>query len=62
LDRGDLADKLAMSERVARTWPANAVVVRRAVFLAFDGKAESTCAARARPANLSQRATTRFRS
>jgi len=40
LDRSDLADKLAMSERVARYWPANTVVARRAVFLAFDGKAE----------------------
>jgi len=40
LDRGGLAAKLAMSERVARYWPANAVVVRRAVFLALDGKAE----------------------
>jgi O-antigen ligase len=40
LDRNKLADKLAMSERVARYWPAHAVVTRRAVFLAFDGKAE----------------------
>lgn len=40
LDRNQLADKLAMSERVARYWPANAVVVRRAVFLALDGQAE----------------------
>lgn len=40
LDRGNLADKLAMSERVARFWPANAVVVRRAVFLALDDKLE----------------------
>ena len=38
LDRSDLADKLAISERVARTWPANAVVVRHAVFLAFADK------------------------
>ena len=38
LDRSDLADKLAISERVARTWPANAVVVRHAVFLAFAEK------------------------
>jgi O-antigen ligase len=36
LDRDNLADKLAMSERVARFWPANAVVVRRAVFFALD--------------------------
>jgi hypothetical protein len=48
LDRRDLADKLAMSERVARTWPANAVVVRRAVFLAFDGKTERAHALLAR--------------
>ena len=40
LDRSELADKLAMSERVARYWPANTVVVRRAVFLALDGEAE----------------------
>jgi len=40
LDRGDLADKLAMSGRVARYWPAHAVVARHAVFLALDGKAE----------------------
>jgi O-antigen ligase len=39
-DRGNLADKLAMSERVARFWPANAVVVRRAIFLALDDKVE----------------------
>ena len=38
LDRADLADKLAMSERVARSWPANAVIVRRAVLLALDGR------------------------
>ena len=40
LDRVNLADKLAMSERVARFWPANAVVVRRAVFLALDDQVE----------------------
>jgi O-antigen ligase len=40
LDRSDLAEKLAMSERVTRCWPANAVVVRRAVFLALDDKME----------------------
>jgi O-antigen ligase len=38
LDRNGLADKLALSARVARVWPANAVIVRRAVFLALDGK------------------------
>ncbi len=41
LDKSELADKLAMSERVARYWPAHAVMARRAVFLAFDGKAEN---------------------
>ena len=41
LERSDLAAKLAVSERVVRCWPANAVVVRRAVFLAFDGDAEN---------------------
>src|SRR5882762_2369280 len=40
LDRSKLADKLAMSGRVARYWPANAVVARRAVFLALGGEAE----------------------
>ena len=40
LDRGGLAAKLEMSERVARYWPSNAVVVRRAVFLALGGNAE----------------------
>src|SRR5258706_509239 len=40
LDRSDLAGKLAMSERVVRYWPAHAVVARRAVFLALDGKEE----------------------
>jgi hypothetical protein len=40
LDRHNLAAKLAMGERVARVWPANVVIVRRAVFLALDGMAE----------------------
>jgi len=40
LDRRDLASKLAISERVARRWPANVIIVRRAIFLAFDGRAE----------------------
>jgi len=40
LDRSELAEKLAMSERVARYWPANTVVARRAVFLALSGEAE----------------------
>lgn len=39
LDRSDLAGRVKMSERVAHYFPANAVVVRRAVFLAFDGRA-----------------------
>lgn len=42
LDRNDLADKLAMSGRVARFWPSNAVAVRRAVFLALDGDGEKS--------------------
>jgi len=40
LERADLPDKLKISDRVARTWPANALVVRQAVFLAFDGQPE----------------------
>jgi O-antigen ligase len=39
LDRSLLSDKLEMSERVARSFPAPAIIVRRAVFLAFDGQA-----------------------
>ncbi len=39
LDRGKLADMVAMSERVARYWPAHDVVTRRTVFLAFQGEA-----------------------
>jgi len=39
LDRSDLAARLEMSERLARYFPSNAVIVRRAVFLAFDGQA-----------------------
>ncbi|MBE0627208.1 MAG: O-antigen ligase C-terminal domain-containing protein [Burkholderiales bacterium] len=41
LDRGALAGRLEMSARVARHFPSNAVVVRRAVFLAFDGQASA---------------------
>jgi O-antigen ligase len=37
LDRDGLAEKLAMSERLARHWPANEVLVRRAVYLALAG-------------------------
>lgn len=38
LDQRDLADRLAMGERVVRRWPANAIVVRHAIFLALDGR------------------------
>jgi len=38
LDRSDLADKISMSGRLARYFPSNAIIVRRAVFLAFDGQ------------------------
>lgn len=44
LDRTGLAEKLAMSERVIRVWPANAVVVRRAVFLALAGRSQEAAA------------------
>lgn len=39
LDRSQLADRLKMSARIARHYPTNAIIVRRAVFLAFDGQA-----------------------
>ena len=39
LDRRNLSERLRMSERAARYFPSNAVIVRRAVFLAFDGQA-----------------------
>jgi O-antigen ligase len=39
LDRSRLPEMLKMSERVARSFPAHAIIVRRAVFLAFDGQA-----------------------
>ena len=39
LDRRDLSERLRMSERAARYFPSNAVIVRRTVFLAFDGQA-----------------------
>jgi len=41
LDRSDLAARLEMSRRAARYSPSNAVVVRRAVFLALDGQADA---------------------
>jgi len=40
LDRSDLAAKLEMSRRVATYWPSNAVVVRRAALLAYNGDAD----------------------
>ena len=39
LDRRELSERLKMSERAGRYYPSNAVIVRRAVFLAFDGQA-----------------------
>ena len=39
LDRSQLSDRLDMSARIARHYPTNAIIVRRAVFLAFDGQA-----------------------
>ena len=39
LDRSQLSDRLNMSARIARHYPTNAIIVRRAVFLAFDGQA-----------------------
>jgi hypothetical protein len=39
LDRGGLAAKLKMSERLAHYFPTNAVIVRRVAYLAFDGQA-----------------------
>jgi len=49
LDRVDLAGKLAMSGRVARSWPDNASVVRRAALLALaqDATAGRSLLARA---------------
>jgi hypothetical protein len=39
LDRSRLPEMLKMSARVARSFPAHAIIVRRAAFLAFDGQA-----------------------
>ncbi len=39
LDRSQLSDRLDMSARIARHYPTNAIIVRRAIFLAFDGQA-----------------------
>jgi len=41
LDRGRLEEKLAMSDRLMHHWPANAIVVRRAVFLALAGETDA---------------------
>lgn len=38
LNHDKLAAKLGMSERVARHFPSDAVIARRVVFLAFDGR------------------------
>jgi hypothetical protein len=38
LDRSELAGRLRMSERVARYFPSNSVIVRRSVLLAYDGQ------------------------
>ena len=43
LDRRNLSERLRMSERAVHYYPSNAVIVRRTVFLAFDGQ---TAAAR----------------
>ena len=51
-DRNDLAARLEMSGRVARYFPANAVIVRRAVFLAFDGNATKARALLAQAVHL----------
>ena len=40
LDRSRLSEHLKMSERVAHQYPAHAIVVRRAVFLALAGEEE----------------------
>lgn len=38
LDRSNLAARTRMSERLARYYPSHAIIVRRAVLLAFDGQ------------------------
>ena len=38
LDRRDISEQLKMSERAARYFPSNALIVRRVVFLAFAGQ------------------------
>lgn len=38
LDRSDLAAKLELSARVMHYWPSHAVVTRRAILLALDGR------------------------
>ena len=54
LDRDDLAARVGMSERLARYFPSNAVVVRRAVFLAFDGEAAARGACSSTPCSRSR--------
>ena len=39
LDQDRLAERLAMSGRIAHHYPTNAILVRRAIFLALDGQA-----------------------
>ncbi len=41
LDRDRLEEKLAMGARLMHRWPANAIVVRRAVFLALAGETDA---------------------
>ncbi|MHB8666932.1 MAG: PglL family O-oligosaccharyltransferase [Burkholderiales bacterium] len=38
LDRRELSERLRMSERAMRYYPSDPLIVRRAVFLAFDGQ------------------------
>lgn len=40
LDRSQLPERLEVSGRIARHYPAHAILVRRAVFLAFDGQGD----------------------
>lgn len=44
LDGKNLVHKLAMSERVAHSWPSSAIIVRHAVFLALDGRGSDASA------------------
>lgn len=38
LDKADLAEKLAVGERVVRFWPSREIVVRQSIFLALAGR------------------------